>query len=349
MILIRADANEKTGAGHVMRCIAIAEALKQCGQQVLFLTADQSGARLLEGKNQACEILHSDYTCMEEELICLDGVLTRKKPDFFLVDSYFVTPEYLQKIREYVPVGILDDKILVGYPVDVLINYNIFAEKSLYEASGEKQAQYLLGLEYVPLRGEFAGIDYRVREKAKRVLITTGGSDRYNLTAKLLRRVLEKADTAGLTYMVISGAYNAHFEELEKLAGNRENVCIYSNVDNMSQLMSECDIAVSAGGSTMYELSAVGVPVICFAFVDNQERIVKGFMEKGLACFGGNYLIQGEAMLDDIVSQIARLAADFKLRENYSQRLRGVVDGQGAMRIAKELCRFLKIHCTKER
>lgn len=349
MILIRADANEKTGAGHMMRCIAIAEALKQCGQQVCFLTADQNGARLLEGKNQTCEILHSDYTRMEEELFCLDGIIARKKPDFFLVDSYFATPGYLEKIREYVPVGILDDKILVGYPADVLINYNIFAEKSLYEASGESQTEYLLGLKYVPLREEFAGVDYRVREKAKRVLITTGGSDRYNLAVKLLKRVLEKTDTMNLTYVVISGAYNTHFDELESLAGGHENVCVYSNVDNMSRLMRECDIAVSAGGSTMYELSAVGVPVISFSFVDNQERIVRGFVERGLACFGGNYLIQEEVMLDEMAFQIGRLAADFKLRENYSQRLRGVVDGQGAMRIAEELCDFLNKHNAKER
>ena len=60
--------------------------------------------------------------------------------------------------------------------------------------------------------------------------------------------------------------------------------------------MRDSDIAVTAGGSTMYELSALGVPMVCFSFVDNQERIVEGFVERGLVGFGGNYLLQGEAM-----------------------------------------------------
>ncbi len=87
----------------------------------------------------------------------------------------------------------------------------------------------------------------------------------------------------------------------------------------------------------MYELSAVGVPMACFSFVDNQERIVEGFTRRGLVCFGGNYLTQGEAMLEGAVEGIARLAADAGLRAEYSGKLRNLVDGQGAMRIARQI------------
>ncbi len=138
---------------------------------------------------------------------------------------------------------------------------------------------------------------------------------------------------------MVSGAYNEHLPELRELEGRHSNVSVYCNVADMSRLMRESDIAVSAGGSTMYELSAVGVPIVCFSFVDNQERIVRGFVEKGLVPFGGDYLAQGGAMLEEAVSHIERLAADFGLRQSYSERLRRVVDGQGAMRIAREICR----------
>lgn len=344
MILIRADANEKIGTGHVMRCTAIADALKQCGQQVCFLTADDKGGRLLKDRGQAYEVLHMDYACMEGELPRLRQIFAEKEPDFFLADSYYATPEYLREIRKYVPVGILDDTALTGYPADVLINYNIFARAAFYGEPEETGTRYLLGPGYAPLRREFAGVDHPVREKAERVLITTGGSDRYNLASGLLKKALAGADTADLDYLVISGAYNVYFEELQELARRHENVHICSNVVNMSRLMRDSDIAVSAGGSTMYELSAVGVPVICFSFVDNQERIVKGFAEEGLVCFGGDYLTQGESMLDEIVYHIGRLAADFDLRQSYSQKLRGVVDGQGAMRIAEEIIKTENLH-----
>lgn len=340
MIFIRADANERIGTGHVMRCMAIADALKQCGQQVCFLIADDRGSRLLEDRNQDYLVLHTDYASMEEELPRLRQILGEKKPDFFLADSYSATPEYLREVRKYVPVGLLDDGVLTGYPVDVLINYNIFATASLYGTADE--TRYLLGPEYVPLRREFTGVVYTVRERVERVLITTGGSDRYNLGAELLKKALAGTDTADLQYTVVSGAYNIHFGELQELARCHKNVQVCSNVNDMSRLMRDSDLAVSAGGSTMYELSAVGVPVICFSFVDNQERIVKGFAEKGLACFGGDYLAQGESFPEKIVYHIGTLAADYNLRKSSSQKLRNLVDGQGAMRIAKELCGYGK-------
>lgn len=363
MILIRADANEKIGTGHMMRCIAIARALRQRGQQVCFITADDSGTPILRDQGQEYRVLHSDYSNMEDELPRLQRLFAEEKPDFFLADSYFLTGRYLQEIRQGVPVGILDDKVLTDLPADLLINYNIFADASLYGldgaagpgdigmgsagsgvigmgAAGEDTVcgGYLLGTDYVPLRSEFEGINYTVREKAEIVLITTGGSDKYNIAGQLLKKALADPRAADLRYLVVSGAYNVHLPELKELENSHENVYLFSNVRNMSGLMRASDIAVSAGGSTMYELSAVGVPVICFSFVDNQERIVRGFVEKNLTCFGGDYLSQGEAMLDEVVGNINRLAADPDLRRSFSERLRKVVDGRGAMRIAEKLC-----------
>lgn len=360
MIWIRADANEKIGTGHMMRCISIARALKQCGQQVCFITADDSGAPILENGGQEYRILHSDYRNMEDELPELQRLFSKDMPEFFLADSYFVTRRYLREIRQNVPVGILDDMARTDLKADLLINYNIFADASLYgvyaagavrggaagadavradeAGAGDVCGGYLLGTEYAPLRSEFEGIDYSVREKAETVLITTGGSDQYNLAGRLLKKALADPRAAALRYLVVSGAYNMHLQELKELEDTHENVRICCNVSNMSQLMRESDIAVSAGGSTMYELSAVGVPVICFSFVENQERIVRGFAEKNLTCFSGDYLRQGEAMLDEVVSNINRLAADFHLRRSLSAGLRQVVDGRGAMRIAEKLC-----------
>lgn len=342
MIWIRADANEKIGTGHMMRCMSIAGALKQCGQRVCFITADNSGVPILENGGQEYRILHSDYRNMEDELPELQCLFAEEMPEFFLADSYFVTRRYLREIRRSVPVGILDDMVRTDLLADLLINYNIFADASLYRTgeagAGASCGGYLLGTDYVPLRREFEKIDYAVREEAETVLITTGGSDQYNLAGQLLKKALADPHAATLRYLVVSGAYNVHLRELKELEDAYESVRICCNVSNMSQLMRESDIAISAGGSTMYELSAVGVPVICFSFVENQERIVRGFAEKNLTCFGGDYLRQGETMLDEVVDNINRLAADFPLRRSLSTRLRQVVDGRGAMRIAEKLC-----------
>lgn len=335
MIWIRTDANREIGSGHVMRCLAIASALKKAGEQVCFLVSDEEALSLLQARGQNFRVLHSDYTRLEEEWPVLENLLKEESPSVFLADSYFVTSDYLGRVGKWTAVGYLDDNCLSGLPVDMLINYNIFAESALY--GDMHKGRLLLGTKYTPLREEFTGVEYRVQEKASRVLVTTGGSDKYDLAGRFLEKALAESGTAKLRYNVVSGAFNVHLERLRTFEKKHENVRIYSNVSNMWELMQENDIAISAGGSTLYELSAVGVPIICFSFVDNQERIVEGFFKNGLTCFGGNYLTQGEKMLDEAVCQLDRLARDAVLRQEYSERQRQTVDGLGAARIAEAL------------
>ncbi len=335
MIWIRADANETMGSGHVMRCLSIAAALRKMGEKVCFLAADEKTVPLLEAGGQAYHVLHTDYTRMEEELEILEGMLASCAPDFFLADSYFVTAEYFRRVRRRVPVGYVDDRCVKGLPLDLLINYNIFAEESLY--GQQDGTRLLLGTAYAPLREEFRGTQYQVRQDALRVLVTTGGSDRYQLAGRFLEKALGDDRTAGLEYGIVSGAFNPYLKELREWEKKNGNVRIYSNVTNMRELMEKSDIAVSAGGSTMYELSAVGVPTLCFSFVDNQEEIVRGFVDQGLVCFGGNYLAQGEGMLEMLVEKMALLVSDRRLRQAYSEKQRQMVDGKGAERIAQAL------------
>lgn len=337
MIWIRADGGKEIGTGHIMRCLSIADALRRMGEQVCFLVADTSTAPILTKNGQEYRVLNSDFRKMEEEFTTLLPLLSSEPQSVFLADSYYVTESYLSKIREYIPVCYMDDRGISGLPVDVLINYNIFAGLSLYGGSEAGGTSYLLGTEYTPLRREFQNVPYQVRDQVKRVLITTGGSDRYNLAGKILEEVLRMPEIGGLEYAVVSGAYNEHLPELLELAKRHCGVQVFSNVADMAELMRTCDIAVTAGGSTMYELCAVGVPMICFSFVDNQEKIVEGFRARELVCFGGDYLRQGKGMVRDVAEHIALLCRDAQLRRRYSKHQRRLVDGRGSLRIAEYL------------
>ena len=338
MIWIRADGGKEIGTGHIMRCLSVADALRQMGEAVCFLMADGSAAALVEKAGQDYRVLDSSFQHPEEELDALLSLFSEGGKDFFLADSYFVTPSYLSRIRACMPVGYMDDRGISGLPVDLLINYNIFADASIYGGAEDQATEYLLGTRYAPLRREFREVSYQVRDRAERVLITTGGSDRYDLAGKILKEALKYPGTRDLEYCVVSGVYNENLPALLEIENGHPNVKIFNNVTQMSELMQSCDIAVTAGGSTMYELSAVGVPMICLSFVDNQEKIVEGFREREIVCFGGDYLRQGEQMVRDVVSHIALLSGDSELRRSYSGRQRALVDGRGAMRIAKSLC-----------
>ena len=341
MIWIRADGGREIGMGHVMRCLAIGTALKNRGEKICFLLADDSVAAFLEEKGFSYRILSSSYRKMEEELDRLAGILEQEGPGtesaVFLADSYFVTATYVEGVRRRMPVAFLDDMGRTDLLVDLLVNYNIFAEESLYQKGEKLSPRLLLGTRYAPLRQEFSKVPYQVRKQANRVLITTGGSDRYNLAGQILAEALEHSETADMEYDVVDGAFNVHSPYLRELEKRHDNVHIYSNVAKMAELMRRCDMAVTAGGSTMYELSAIGVPIICFSFVDNQEKIVEGFKRRGIVPYGGDYLRQGRSMISEIVNAIGVLRQDSGLRTVYSDKLRQLVDGQGADRIAEKL------------
>ncbi len=337
MIFIRVDANRQIGLGHMMRCLSIAEGLKALGEEVCFVAADDSAAELLKQKGQAYMVLQTDYRQMEEELEALIPLLRQRKPKFLLVDSYFANQAYFAKLSAETKVVYLDDKAAFPCCVDVLINYNIYADMTAYQRIKDTSKKYLLGLDYVPLRREFQEVAYTVRPKVENILITTGGADQYNLAGQILQKALSEPRIHGVQYHVVSGVFNEHLPMLEELERKHPSVHIHKNVTEMAALMKQCDVAVSAAGSTLYELCAVGVPIFCFSFVDNQEPMVEGFLKRGLVCYGGHYLEKGEVMLSEIIDGIKALSGKREERLKFSLREREIVDGQGALRLAEAL------------
>ena len=338
MIWIRADANKEIGSGHVMRCLSIAVALKARGQAVCFVAADENTGDFLKGQGQEYIVLGSKYNCLEDETELLIDLLKKKKPTWLLIDSYFATEQYMLQLRPYVRTAYLDEFAKFPYPVNMIINYNIYSDSLPYGEMPFREAPIcLLGTAYAPIRTQFTTVKYCVRQTAENVLLTTGGSDKFNLTEVILKEVLERMVSGKLHYHVVSGALNSNYPALAALAGKYENVHLYQNIADMAGLMQKCDIAIAAGGTTMYELSAVGVPTICFAFVDNQEYITKTFCQKGYAAYGGIYWEEKDCFSVNIADSLEELVEREDLRQCYSEKMRKLVDGMGAGRIADEL------------
>uniref|UniRef100_UPI00405795F8 UDP-2,4-diacetamido-2,4, 6-trideoxy-beta-L-altropyranose hydrolase n=1 Tax=Acetatifactor sp. TaxID=1872090 RepID=UPI00405795F8 len=345
MIWIRADANREIGTGHVMRCLSVAMALRERNQDVVFLLADESAVALLEARGQKYMILHTSYEQMETELPILQKLGEEYQPDLCLVDSYYVTPGYLEALGKLCKTAYMDDVFSFAYPVDMVINYNIYGDLFPYrETSGIQGTEFLLGTSYAPLRKEFRREEtISVRKNAESVLITTGGSDKYNLAGQILQAVLQDETAKRLHYHVVSGVFNQNLPALLELEREYPQITIHKNVSNMVALMQKCDIAVTAGGSTMYELCAVGIPIICFSFVDNQQNIVKTFSEKELVCYGGDYLQEGEMLVKNVVKHVNKLAYDTDARVGYSRKAQELVDGRGAERIAQALIKKTRV------
>ena len=380
MVVIRADANSKIGMGHVMRCLSVADALVKRGEEVLFVTADDTPVPLLTKKGIPYRVLHTDYADMEAELPELLAVLREltlraESPEMvlpqmpsqrvesseealpqrntaILVDSYYVTEKYLAALKKRITTIYMDDIYAFSYPVDMLINYNIYGEEMGYEKDAAfVDTKLLLGANYVPLREEFsAGAGYVQSRKALSlgaanvmpaeeggILITTGGSDSFNLAGQLLMEAMKYDALKEKEYHVVSGSLNPHIGELQALAQKHENIHIHCNVTNMAELMAENEVALSAGGSTLYEFCAMGVPVIAFSFAENQERLVQTFVKRGIAQYGGNYRTDGNKMIQNTIAGLETLLEDENLRAEYRKKARTLVDGKGADRIAEAI------------
>lgn len=341
MIQIRADGNSQIGAGHIMRCLSVAMALKKLGEEVWFVLADESCRDLVESRGYRVHVLGTDYRQMEGELDSYFSFLKHRKPAGILVDSYFVTEKYLNKLREITKVAYLDDMFERVYPVDIIINYGICAEELPYKEKYPRTTKCLLGPYYAPVRQEFQDREIRFHEALTDVLITTGGSDAYNLAGGILQEALQDEYAKTLKYHVVSGAFNTHLKELQKLEKNYSNVTVYSNVKRMSDIMLQCDVALTAGGSTVLELSALGIPFLCFSFVDNQEPGVQALVKKDLTAYGGNYLTEKERMIKDLIRNLKLLGQNNSLRNKYARKIRECIDGNGAMHIAQEILESL--------
>lgn len=351
MVVIRADANSKIGMGHVMRCLSVADALLKRGEEVLFVTADDTPVPLLTKKGIPYRVLHTDYADMEAELPRLLDTLRElsqraespeealpQRNNAILVDSYYVTEKYLAALKKRITTIYMDDIYAFSYPVDMLINYNIYGEEMGYEKdTAFADTKLLLGTEYVPLREEFAVGEQQRTAADGGILISTGGSDSFNLAGQLLTEAMKYDALKEKEYHVVSGSLNPHIGELQALAQKHENIHIHCNVTNMAELMAESEIALSAGGSTLYELCAMGVPMIAFSFAENQERLVQTFVKRGIAQYGGNYRTDGNKMIQNTIAGLEMLLENENLRAEYREKARTLVDGKGADRIAEAI------------
>lgn len=335
MLFIRTDGNSEIGTGHIMRCLSIAQSARRIGRNCIFITANKEMEALLAEQGFPIICLNSTWNDLDDETGKMEAIIREHKIDRLLIDSYFVTEDYLRKLQELTTVAYIDDLNAFHYPCDLLINYNIYADKFDYPAC-YPTTKLLLGCKYAPLREEFQNLPQRiVRGLVKSVLVTTGGSDPYNVAGRLAERAKKTADLRHLEYHIVAGRFNPHLPDLMRLAEEFPGIIVHSDVRNMSQLMLDCDIAVSAAGSTLYELCACGVPSTIFALADNQLDGISAFSE-GFMLGAGDFRKNANVCVDNLLSNVARLAEDFELRRALSTRNRALIDGQGTVRICQE-------------
>lgn len=332
MIFFRADGNPRIGTGHMMRCLSLADAFREGGVPSAFVTAEPYMRPLVEERGYECLVLDSAYDRIEEELPALLPLLKARRPACVLLDSYFVTPEYMRALRAAAPLVYMDDLNAFAYPADVVVNYNLYAEAMDYPPD----KAYLLGPRYAPLRKQFQDLAPRVtRERAERILFSTGGTDQYHIALRCVEYLLERPPAPGAVYDFVLGSMNRDAEEIERLAAGAAYIAAHRKVSDMRGLMLRCDAAVSAAGTTLYELCACGLPTVTYILADNQIRGAAAFEAAELMPCAGD-VRRNHDLTERIFSKLDGLRGR-DLRGETARRMRSLVDGNGAARLAAEL------------
>ena len=263
-----------------------------------------------------------------------------------LLDSFFVTEPYLSALKPLAKVAYLDDLCLFDYPVDLLINYDVIPDSELaaYHLSYQNAGQLLLGAAYTPLRSQFQGKQISVKNQVKNILITTGASDPRHFCLAFIDKLTspdlsDAFGPSGVVFHMVIGKLNTDKTALYRLAGELPFVRLHENVADMASLMLNCDFAISAAGTTLYELCALGVPAVSFTMADNQVISAKAFAAAGaIPCAGDIRENQ-----DEVLNAVFQLMKDYSSGNSYGKRksaqtaMRRLVDGNGALRIARAL------------
>lgn len=340
-ICIRVDGNEIIATGHIMRCLSVAEQLRHRGVLVEFVLADLRPSAIIKEKGFDYVALDSIWNDMNSEIEAFSQYINSNEIKTVLLDSYFVTEEYLMALAKIVNICYIDDLDKFIYPVHTLINYSLLWDKnypSRYDEAGYK-TRFLLGSKYVPLREEFAYTPYEVKGNVERVLITTGGTDQLNMACKLLEVFLSEPRLKDLEYNVIVGRFNSNKDELINIAENNPRILLRENVTDMSYWMRKCDVAITAAGTTTFELSACGIPSICFEVADNQAG-AKAWQQGGYMIYAGNAYMDQDSCLKQCQAGLVSLCDDYNIRKDMSQKMQNLIDGQGADRIADYLIKL---------
>ena len=340
-LIIRADANSQIGSGHVMRCLALAQAWQEMGGQVTFIIteADPLSTEKLRTEgipwiNLAVEPGSLKDAAQTAEVGCQCGT------EWAAVDSYACGTEYQRTLKTAgLRILFVDDYgHAKRYVADLVLNQNIFTDEALY-IDREPQTQLLLGTRYVLLRREFwlwKGCRPKIPEIARKVLVTMGGSDPDNVTQKIMK-ALALVDVEGLESIIVVGGNNARFRKLEYAAHNSfRKIRLVHNVNNMVELIEWADVAITAGGSTCWELAFLGVPSLITILADNQVPVARGLDLQGASINLGWHTTLNTK---DVASRLHELLFSSEKREKMANQGQLLVDGNGAIRVARKMSR----------
>lgn len=346
-VVFRVDASARMGIGHLIRCLTLAEALREGGAQMHFICRAHAGdlIALLRQKAMPVTTLPAPAainTARGEDYAAWLGVsqaedagqtieaLDGEKPDWLIVDHYGLDVEWERRVRPHVSkLMVIDDLANRQHDCDVLLDQNYSAEGGQrYAGLVPDACRLLVGPRYALLRPEYATSRKtpRVRDgQVGRVMVFFGGTDPRNMTGM----ALEALANPGLKHLevdVVVGANNPHREALVKQSRERAEITIYGPHPHLVDFMAKADLAIGAGGTTTWERLCLGLPSLVVSIAENQVPSCIALHRSRLI----NYLgFQDEVDVTGFFQEMVQMIGDPGRLMEMSLAGQALVDGRG--------------------
>ena len=344
-LYIRTEANRVTATGHMMRCLAIADAAAEKGIRTVFIVAEEGSEKFPKERGYETICLGRRWDDFAGEISVMERLIIDRHVEMMLIDSYFVSEDYMKAVTKMTRTAYIDDLHAAIWSCSILIDYAVYYD--LFDYRKEyPDTKLLLGCKFAPLRKEFKNLPAKqIRQAVKKVLVVTGGTDEYHFMRQFTEALLSQRSLfAGVEFTLICGAFNREIEKIRKLSAEYMaeadvmRIKIYPSLPTLKDAMLETDLLITAGGTTLYEMAACGTPGICFSMADNQLDNVKGFASRDLVWYAGD--IRKDFSFDGLIQMMKELMQDHAARAAVSEKLRALVDGKGAERIVDAVIHY---------
>jgi UDP-2,4-diacetamido-2,4,6-trideoxy-beta-L-altropyranose hydrolase len=354
-IVIRVDASQVIGSGHVMRCLTLADELGRLGAEVTFVCREHLGnlIGMIEDKGYAVvrlqsppdryspsvgDVPHAAWLGVNWEQDANETMvaLGRARFEWLVVDHYALDRCWEKALRSHADrIMVIDDLADRPHECDLLLDQNLYRNmESRYSGLLSDGCVTLLGPRYALLRREFLEARRELPQRdgsVKNVLVFFGGTDFSNQTEK----ALEALKTIAAHVDVVVGPINPNRDRIRSICDGRKNTVFHYNTNEMARIMAEADLCVSSGGSSTWERCVLGVPSIVISVADNQDELTNWGARHGLYIFLG----KADSVSVEMLSGTLKLAMSSPaMLAHFTDAGLRLVDGRGGQRVAQLLC-----------
>ena len=349
-ILFRCDGGLSRGTGHIMRCLCLAEKLKESGGNITFVCTREPGIPaqvlhdrgipLVQLENRQAEPIVTERIWAEDEQR-LDFEETKDRLngqtfDWTIIDHYGLTAIWETQARSLGRhILAIDDLANRPHDCDLLLDQNEYTDKDIrYTNLLPPSAATLFGGRYALLRDEFfvARDEKRpIRDRVENILVMMSGADDRGATLAILSALSKTLQSHDIRANVVINPANPSIADILSLAKTCPNIHFHPGARNIAALMQNADLAFGAGGTATWEFCCLGVPIILIPFADNQVKIAQSAAALGFAAYPGCLSAMGPL---DILTTFTEIINDRPLREKMHNIGHGLVDGLGAQRVA---------------